>query len=78
MVLVEGAVAAALVAALAACVFLGLRAYGAFKSLKADADRFRGEVEPLVREMAAMAESAAGKAQRLTGHLEAIQGIVAR
>lgn len=78
MVLVEGAVAAALVAALAVCVFLGLRAYGAFKSLKADADRFRGEVEPLVREMAAMAESAAGKAQRLTGHLEAIQGIVAR
>jgi hypothetical protein len=78
VVLVEGAVAAALVAALAVCVFLGLRAYGAFKSLKADADRFRGEVEPLVREMAAMAESAAGKAQRLTGHLEAIQGIVAR
>ena len=78
MVLVEGAVAAALVAALAVCVFLALRAYGAFKSLKADADQFRAEVEPLVRAMAATARSAAGKAQSLTGHREAIGRIVAR
>lgn len=77
MILVEGAVAAALVAAVAVFVFTGLRTYGLFKSLKKDAEQFRAEVEPTVRELAAIAEGAGAKAERLSSRLAAINAIAA-
>ena len=66
MVFAVGAVAAALVAAVAVCVFLVLRTVGSLKRLKASLDGFRGEVEPVAREVIELAEEAATRAQGLT------------
>ena len=69
MVFAVGAVAATLVAAVSVCVFQVLRTIGTLRSLKAGLDQFRGEAEPLAREVAALAEEAATRAQGLTGAL---------
>jgi hypothetical protein len=58
-------VAAAFVAAVAVCVFLVLRTVGSLKALKASLNEFRTEVEPLAREVIALAEEAASRAEGL-------------
>jgi hypothetical protein len=65
VVLAVGAVAAAFVAAVAVCAFLVLRTAGSLKALKAGLDGFRAEAEPLAREVVALAEEAASRAQGL-------------
>ena len=57
--------AAALVAAVSVCAFLVLRTVGTLKRLKASVDEFRAEAEPLAREVIALAEEAATRAQGL-------------
>jgi hypothetical protein len=68
---VVGAVAAALVAALSVCVVQVLRTVGTLRRLKAGLEQFRREAEPLAREVVALAEEAATRAQGLTGALRA-------
>ncbi len=65
MVLAVGAVAAALVAAVAVCAFVVLRIIGSVKKLKVSLNEFRAEVEPLALEVVALAEEAASRAQGL-------------
>ena len=69
MVFAVGAVAAALVAAVSVCVFQVLRTIGSLRRLKVGLDQFRREAEPLAREVVALAEEAATRAQGLTGAL---------
>ena len=68
------AVAAALVAAVSVLAFLALRTIGILKTLRAGLDDFRREAEPLVREVAALSEEAATRAQGLLGGLAAVKG----
>lgn len=63
-----GAVAAAVVAALAVLGFLLLRTLGTLRAVKASVGQFRQEAEPLAREVVAMAEHVAARAGRLTAH----------
>ncbi len=65
MVLAVGAVAAAFVAAVSVCAFLVLRTVGNLKKLKASLNEFRAEAEPLAREVVALAEEAASRAEGL-------------
>ena len=65
VVLAVGAVAAAFVAAVSVCAFLVLRTVGNLKRLKASVNEFRAEAEPLAREVVALAEEAASRAQGL-------------
>ena len=65
VVLAVGAVAAAFVAAVSVCAFLVLRTVGNLKQLKASVNEFRGEAEPLAREVVALAEEAASRAEGL-------------
>jgi hypothetical protein len=71
VVFAVGAVAAALVAAVSVCVFQVLRTIGSLRRLKVGLDQFRREAEPLAREVVALAEEAATRAQGLTGALGA-------
>jgi hypothetical protein len=65
VVFAVGAVAAAFVAAVAVCAFLVLRTVGSLKKLKASLNEFRTEAEPLAREVIALAEEAASRAEGL-------------
>jgi len=65
VVLAVGAVAAAFVAAVSVCAFLVLRTVGNLKKLKASLNEFRAEAEPLAREVVALAEEAASRAEGL-------------
>ena len=67
VVLAVGAVAAAFVAAVSVCAFLVLRTVGNLKRLKASVNEFRAEAEPLAREVVALAEEAASRAEGLAG-----------
>jgi hypothetical protein len=60
-------VAAAFVAAVAVCAFFVLRTVGSLKKLRASLDAFRAEAEPLAREVIALAEEAASRAEGLAG-----------
>ncbi|HMC08991.1 MAG TPA: hypothetical protein VKL22_06710 [Actinomycetota bacterium] len=71
MVFAVGAVAAALVAAVSVCVFQVLRTIGTLRGLKTGLDQFRGEAEPLAREVVALAEEAATRAQGLSAAMGA-------
>jgi hypothetical protein len=64
--LAVGAVAAALVAAVAVLAFLLVRTLGSLRALKAGLTEFRTEAEPLAREVATMAERAAARAGALS------------
>ncbi|HEY2668688.1 MAG TPA: hypothetical protein VGK51_17795 [Actinomycetota bacterium] len=74
MVLAVGAVAAAFVAAVSVCAFLVLRTVGNLKQLKASINEFRAEAEPLAREVVALAEEAASRAQGLAESRAASKG----
>ena len=65
MVLAVGAVTAAFVAVVSVCAFLVLRTVGTLKRLLASVKDFRAEAEPLAREVIALAEEAASRAQGL-------------
>ena len=71
MVFAVGAVAATLVAAVSVCVFQVLRTIGTLRGLKTGLDQFRGEAEPLAREVVALAEEAATRAQGLSAAMGA-------
>jgi hypothetical protein len=73
-----GAVAAALVAAVSVCVFQVLRTIGILRKMKAGLLQFRREVEPLAREVVALAEEAATRAQGFAGGLGGGAGNAAR
>lgn len=74
MVLAVGAVAAAFVAAVSVCAFLVLRTVGNLTQLKASVNEFRAEAEPLAREVVALAEEAASRAQGLAESRAASKG----
>jgi hypothetical protein len=74
VVLAVGAVAAAFVAAVSVCAFLVLRTVGNLKQLKASVNEFRAEAEPLAREVVALAEEAASRAQGLAESRTASKG----
>jgi hypothetical protein len=74
VVLAVGAVAAAFVAAVSVCAFLVLRTVGNLKQLKASINEFRAEAEPLAREVVALAEEAASRAQGLAESRAASKG----
>jgi hypothetical protein len=74
VVLAVGAVAAAFVAAVSVCAFLVLRTVGNLKQLKASVNEFRAEAEPLAREVIALAEEAASRAQGLAESRTASRG----
>lgn len=67
MVFAVGAVAAAFVAVVAVFGYLVLRTVGSLTSLKDSIGQLRSEAEPLAREVIALAEEAATRAQGFAG-----------
>ena len=74
MVFAVGAVAAAFVAVVAVFGYLVLRTIGSLKTLKAGIGEFQSEAEPLAREVIALAEEAATRAEGLAATRGALGG----
>jgi hypothetical protein len=74
VVFAVGAVAAAFVAVVAVFGYLVLRTVGSLESLKDSVGQFRSEAEPLAREVIALAEEAAARAQGLAASRVGLNG----